>query len=164
MASVLRRVGLLVAILATVGCDHVSKQLATTLLAGRPDRSFLGGIVRLVYAENPGGFLSLGAELPPLMRRLVFTLGTGLAIAGLLVLLWSRAAGGVRALGLALFAAGGMSNWIDRLLWGRVVDFMNVGVGPVRTGIFNVADVAIVLGAGLWLVAEFWPSRTPPAS
>jgi signal peptidase II len=46
-------------------------------------------------------------------------------------------------------AAGGASNLIDRLARGTVTDFMNVGIGPLRTGIFNLADVAITLGAVL---------------
>ena len=56
-------------------------------------------------------------------------------------------------MGLVLFVAGGSSNWIDRVLHGRVVDFLNLGVGPIRTGVFNVADVAIVAGAGLVALA-----------
>ena len=56
--------------------------------------------------------------------------------------------------GLSLFVAGGASNWIDRVIRGSVVDFINVGIGPLRTGIFNVADVAIMLGAGVLLFAE----------
>ena len=66
---------------------------------------------------------------------------------------------GVALLGLALFVAGGASNWIDRLARGFVVDFLNVGVGPVRTGIFNVADVAIMAGAAIMLIAELRAAR-----
>ena len=55
-------------------------------------------------------------------------------------------------IGVALFVAGGASNLVDRIAYGMVIDFMNVGVGPVRTGIFNVADVAIMLGAGILAV------------
>jgi signal peptidase II len=63
-------------------------------------------------------------------------------------------------LGLALFVAGGASNWIDRVARGSVVDFLNVGVGPVRTGVFNVADVAIMLGAGVVVLATVSKRRT----
>jgi hypothetical protein len=74
---------------------------------------------------------------------------------------WDR----LSTLGLALFVAGGASNWIDRVTRGRVVDFLNVGVGPVRTGAFNVADVAIMLGAGVIVIAAFGkkPASSPPA-
>jgi signal peptidase II len=42
---------------------------------------------------------------------------------------------------------------VDRARFdGRVVDFMNLGIGPVRTGVFNVADVAILVGIGLLFV------------
>lgn len=56
---------------------------------------------------------------------------------------------------MALFLGGGVSNLLDRLIHGTVIDFMNVGIGPLRTGIFNVADMAIMLGAGI-IVLETW--------
>ena len=67
---------------------------------------------------------------------------------------------GPSSVGLVLFVAGGASNWIDRVLSGSVVDFLNVGIGPLRTGVFNVADVAIMVGAGL--VAFGAARREPP--
>jgi signal peptidase II len=49
-----------------------------------------------------------------------------------------------------MMVGGGLSNWFDRLVnEGRVVDFMNLGIGSFRTGIFNVADVAIMAGAAV---------------
>ena len=58
-------------------------------------------------------------------------------------------------LGVSLFAAGGASNLLDRVIYGNVIDFMNVGIGSVRTGIFNVADMAIMLGAAIVLWASY---------
>jgi signal peptidase II len=55
-------------------------------------------------------------------------------------------------LGVSLIIGGGFGNLLDRMLHrGAVVDFMNMGVGNLRTGIFNLADVAIVIGAGTLL-------------
>jgi signal peptidase II len=54
-----------------------------------------------------------------------------------------------------MFLAGGISNLVDRIALGRVIDFLNVGIGPFRTGIFNVADVAIMAGIAVLLV-EHW--------
>jgi len=49
--------------------------------------------------------------------------------------------------------AGGIGNLIDRLFHnGLVIDFLNVGIGPIRTGIFNVADMAIMAGFGILLL------------
>ena len=137
---------------ATVGCDRVTKRMATETLAGSPARSLLGDTVRLGYAENTGGFLGLGAGLPPTGRTAVFVVSTA-AMLGLAALaVFRQRVRGVALLGATFFIAGGASNWIDRVLHGHVVDFLNVGVGPVRTGIFNVADVAIMCGLALVLV------------
>ena len=57
---------------------------------------------------------------------------------------WSR----VARCGFVLFLAGGLSNLTDRIAIGSVIDFLNVGIGPLRTGIFNVADVAIMARSG----------------
>jgi signal peptidase II len=143
------RLLLLVAVLGTIGCDRVTKHLATAALTDVPVQSYLADTVRLEYAENTGAFLGLGAEWPAPLRTAVLGVGNGvlllaMAIAAIRVR-WSRAA----LLGLTLFIAGGASNLADRVACGYVVDFMNVGVGRVRTGIFNIADVAILLGAAL---------------
>jgi signal peptidase II len=45
---------------------------------------------------------------------------------------------------------------------GRVIDFLNVGIGGLRTGIFNVADVAIMVGVALFLFAESRASHFTP--
>lgn len=56
--------------------------------------------------------------------------------------------------------SGGASNLFDRATNdGAVVDFLNVGVGPVRTGIFNIADMAILLGALLFFVVSARESK-----
>jgi len=142
------RVALLAVAVATIGCDRLTKHAATAVLAGAPGRSYLADTIRLEYAENTGGFLSLGAQAPHGVRTLLFTIGTGFMLLALV-----RAAVGLRwrgwrLLGVGLVVAGGVSNWVDRIVHGSVVDFINVGIGPLRTGIFNVADVAIMLGAG----------------
>ncbi len=139
----------------TVGCDQVTKQLAIPQLRDEPAQTFLGGFLRLAFAENPGAFLSLGGDLPGPVRFWLLITGVGLLLLGaLLYLVMSRRLGRLHSAALALVVGGGVSNWFDRLVNdGRVVDFMNLGIGSLRTGIFNVADVAIMLGAGLLLLA-----------
>jgi signal peptidase II len=58
--------------------------------------------------------------------------------------------------------AGGASNLLDRLAFGRVIDFINVGLGSVRTGIFNVADMAIMLGAAVVVLGGLQESSSSP--
>ena len=150
--------GLLLA--ATAGCDRVTKHFAVTTLAGMPGQSYLGDTIRLDYYENAGGFLSTGATWRPQTRTLVFQLANGVFLFGTLILAvryqWSRLA----AAGLILFVAGGVSNLIDRVAVGSVIDFLSIGIGSFRTGIFNVADVAIMTGIALLLLERFRSQRS----
>lgn len=153
---------LLVAAMATIGCDRVTKHIATAALAGEPGRSYWAGMVRFEYVENTGGFLSLGASLPPSARTGLFTIGTGfllMVLIGAAVRFHWR---GWLLIGTTLVVAGGVSNWVDRLVRGSVVDFMNVGVGSLRTGVFNVADAAIMVGVAALLCAHGRWREDPP--
>ena len=144
-------VPLLLLVVATIGCDRVTKHVAATALVGSPGLTFLGDTIRLEYAENTGAFLGLGADWHPAVRVALFTIGNGLVLFLVMVLAIRRPWSPASLVGLALLLAGGVSNLIDRALHGSVVDFVNIGIGPLRTGIFNVADVAIVAGVALVL-------------
>jgi signal peptidase II len=159
MTSVWRRVALIVLIVMTVGCDRVSKHFAARELAGEARQSFLGDTVRLEYAENTGAFLSFGDSWPVAARHGVFTIGTGLILLGMVAAAIKFRLSGPALVGLALYFAGGASNLVDRILRGSVIDFMNVGVGPLRTGIFNVADMAILLGVAIFVFTHRQPTE-----
>jgi signal peptidase II len=154
-----RRLVLILLVLATIGCDRVTKHAAVTMLSGEAGHSYWGDTVRLEYVENSGAFLSLGADWPQAVKTTFFTVVTGcmLLIAGGVLI--RRRAVGWSAFGSTLFLAGAASNWIDRVNYGSVVDFLNIGVGHLRTGVFNVADVAIMLGAGIVVLSEFHKDR-----
>ena len=53
----------------------------------------------------------------------------------------------------AIIAGGAIGNAIDRLRFGRVVDFIDFHIGAWHWPAFNVADTAITIGAGLWALA-----------
>jgi signal peptidase II len=143
------RLVLLAVVATTIGCDQVSKHVASTHLMDGARQSYLGDSLRLEYSENTGAFLSLGAGLPWWARTTLFSVGTVVLLIGCVVAALTRRLKGVALFGLWLLFAGGFSNLVDRVVHGRVVDFLNVGIGPVRTGIFNVADMAIMLGVAL---------------
>jgi signal peptidase II len=150
-----------VLVTACVGCDQVSKQLVRGNLALGESRSFAADTFRLTHAENPGAFLSLGASLPEAARVAVFRVGVSLLVFGLLLYaLWAPGLDRWNVAGFALLAASGVGNLIDR--WahdGLVTDFLNLGVGSVRTGIFNVADVVGVLAVLILLAGHFASKR-----
>lgn len=159
------RLVVLIAIVATIGCDRVTKYVAATTFSEAPARSFLLDTLRFQYTENTGAFLGLGADWPLPVRRAVFGVGNMVLLLALSVFAIRGRWPGPALLGVALFVAGGASNLVDRITHGVVVDFMNVGIGPLRTGIFNVADMAIMLGAGILMLEGYRHGRhAPPKS
>ena len=164
MKNVRSAVLLCLLLVATAGCDQVTKQYAITELSGARDQSFLGDTLRLQYHENPGAFLSFGAGWNPKTRVAVFQVANGLFLLAIAIFALRSHWSWLGALGLGLILGGGVSNLIDRVAFGRVVDFLNVGIGPLRTGIFNVADVAIMAGVACLLWEGFRNSYTPSVS
>ena len=141
-------------LLSCVGCDQATKILAKSHLASRLPMEYLNGAVRIQYAENTGAFLSLGANLPEEARFILFVLLVGpILITGLAFAFRSDRTAPAQKMGLILAVGGGMGNLIDRIAHGAVVDFVSLGIGPLRTGIFNLADVAITAGLVLFLAA-----------
>jgi signal peptidase II len=137
-----------------VGCDQFTKALVQRSLEGHAPISLLGGLLRLSYAENEGAFLGLGAGLPAGVR--FWVLGVMVAVAMALVAaraIADHTMGSVHIVGFAMIVGGGVGNLIDRASAGVVRDFINIGVGSIRTGIFNVADLAITIGAVVLLLS-----------
>ena len=133
--------------------DQITKYTAKHYLEGQGVYSFIGDTFRLVYSENTGAFLGLGSSLPEHIRTLIFSVLVAFFLLAFLVyIIKSSSISKNGVIAGALIISGGLSNLIDRLVNnGAVIDFMNMGIGSLRTGIFNVADMAIMLGALLLL-------------
>ena len=153
MKTVKRTAIILFILFSCVGCDQVTKSMARQSLSGIGRISFFNDTFRLQYAENPGAFLSLGARIPENLRFWVFTLLVAAFLVGFSIyLIRSKRIDILQTVALALIVGGGFGNLIDRVFnEGRVVDFLNLGIGALRTGIFNVADIAITFGVA-WLL------------
>lgn len=142
------------ALLICVSCDHAAKHAAGVLLSGREPIALAGDVVRFQLASNPGAFMSMGSGLPEEVRHVLFALLVPVLLATVTIY-FLRAARPSRAerIALGLVVGGGLGNWLDRLLHdGAVRDFVSLGVGPIRTGIFNLADVAVMGGVAVLLL------------
>jgi signal peptidase II len=162
MMRILQRCGLVALVLAgCVGCDQLSKSLAREYLAGTGIHSYLGDVFRLEFALNQGAFLSLGDPLSPAARYDSFTIAvSALVIALLAWALLSGHLGWLQRVALACVGGAGLSNVIDRIRFdGAVTDFLNFGLGPIRTGIFNVADA--ILMVGVIVLLKTWSPKLP---
>jgi signal peptidase II len=134
-------------IVASFACDQATKKLAEAELPPGRRISLLDGAIRLEQVRNSGAFLSMGARLSPAVRRGLFTWGVSALVLAALVYAFHPRTAHVPALGAALVAGGGLGNLWDRVMnGGLVTDFMNLGLGQLRTGIFNVADMVIMAG------------------
>ena len=136
---------------ACVGCDQVAKTVAQTTFA-RESKTLLGGMLHFTYAENPGAFLSLGADLHPELRFWVFVVLAAVALVGALALALIYKADWLQLFAAALMVGGGCGNLIDRINLGVVRDFAQIHLWHVSTGIFNLADAVIMLGCVLLLI------------
>jgi signal peptidase II len=146
----LQRAPLKISIMALVVIlDQITKIWAVETLRGTPAKSYWGDFFRLDYAENSGAFLSFGSSLSAEQRFWIFTVAVSLfLLAPTYYLFKEKYPDWIQPLSLAGIIAGGIGNLIDRITRPNhvVVDFLNVGFGPLRTGIFNIADMAILFG------------------
>ena len=150
-------------ILTCVGCDQTTKKIASHQLSADKTHSYFSDTLRFQFARNPGGFLSLGGNWNHQVRTGIF-IGINTLFMSILfgVLIFRRKLSLKIFVCLAYILAGGIGNLIDRASQnGLVTDFINIGVGPVRTGIFNIADVAIMFGA-IGLVVVFLLTKKQP--
>jgi signal peptidase II len=112
------------------------------------------------FAENDGAFLSLGSTLPDGLRLVLLTIVPGVLLLTVMVyMLRSRTAQTLEIVVFSLISAGGIGNIIDRIMAGKVVDFMHMNYGFAETGIFNVADLYIVIGIILYVFGYLYNLR-----
>jgi signal peptidase II len=156
----------LAVLVVCIGADQFTKGIAKSVLAESPGHSYLADTFRLQYAENAGAFLSLGDSMPSWLRTAVFTYAVAIFLLGLTIYLLFRPPASMTVLtSWTLVCAGGLSNLVDRVLYnGKVVDFLNVGIGGLRTGIFNVADVVLTAGIVMLLLYELRAGTRKPVA
>jgi signal peptidase II len=162
MTAAKKRFLIVTLLLATVGLDRITKLIARDQLESGPSISLFGGIVRLHYVENTGAFLGLGSGFSETTRFWIFTVVVGGFLVGLLLYIFINSRlSPIEVISFSLILGGGSGNLIDRLFYDYVIDFMVVGVGSFRTGVFNVADVAITVGVGLLFWRSFRSHHRP---
>jgi signal peptidase II len=135
----------------TIWSDQHTKSLAANYLINEEQISLQSGIIVFSYVENSAGFLGILSELPGYIQFFLLNICVTLILLYCLYYLFSRRIHTVfRCYVLAVITGGGMSNLLDRIINnGRVIDFLQLEIGPIKTGIFNLADVYILAGSFL---------------
>jgi signal peptidase II len=117
--------------------------------------SIIGGFFGLRTVTNRGSLWGLFSDYPRTL--LGVTLGIFVVLVVLAMLDWGKSRGMQLALGL--FCAGAVGNLADRITYGHVRDFLDVGIGGYRWPTFNVADICICAGAAVFLWTEVRAAR-----
>jgi signal peptidase II len=141
----------LLCLVGVIGCDHATKVTAKAALEGAQPLNLVSGVLDLRYAENRDTAFSALRWLHIAGKEQLLLALASLGFVALLVAWWRRrGAGRIEQAGYALVAAGAIGNIADRATRGYVVDFIHLAHWPI----FNVADVAICVGAGLIALAR----------
>lgn len=140
-------------VILNIGCDQVSKSMAREQITQGERTELLGGHFILLKTENTGAFLSMGQDWHPTLKKVVFWGLPIVVLLGLLgLLLFTNRFNRNMIIGLSFIIGGGLGNLYDRILYGSVTDFMLIDIGIAKTGIFNVADMSIMIGMGIILL------------
>ena len=143
--------------------DRFSKRLVAKEISLHDNIPVIKRVFYITHVENRGAAFGLFNDSPSEWKIALLVLFSVVALVIVSVLLWrSRHTMTATAVGLSLILGGALGNLWDRVLNGRVVDFLLVYIGSYQWPAFNVADSAIVVGAGL-LVFEILFVKAPAA-
>jgi len=158
----MRKLHLLIA-LSVVILDRVAKWAVARNIALHDSIPVIPDFFRITHVENRGAAFGLFADSPSEWKIAVLVLFSVVALVIVSALLWRNShAMSTTGVGLALILGGAIGNLWDRLVSGKVVDFLLFYIGQYQWPAFNVADSAIVIGAGL-LVIEILFTKAPAA-
>lgn len=156
MSKVFRYVLILFLLTANISCDQISKTIIREKMFSHEEINVFSDYFKLIKVENTGAFLSLGNTIPQPFKSLIlsFLPLLFLAIAGVYVFT-KKTLSLSRVIAISFVIGGGVGNIYDRLVHGSVTDFLHIDLGIVRTGIFNMADVSIMVGMVMLLIESF---------
>ncbi len=144
-------------IILNIGCDQISKNVIRNHVDVRSKTELIGEKFIMTNVENAGAFLGMGSELNPTIKLvLLLILPVAVLLLVLHYLLTKKDLDTVTIIGLSFIVGGGIGNLYDRILYGSVTDFFHIDLGGVfKTGIFNMADVSVMVGMGFILLGGF---------
>jgi len=153
-------IGLL--IIFNIMLDQVSKIWVRASVIPNSKTEIIGDYFTLRNVENSGAFLGMGSDLNPMLSAVFLKIIPVLVILYVIFYIFkNKDIDRVSLIGFACIVGGGVSNIFDRFRFGHVTDFFHIDLGGVfKTGIFNVADMSVMLGLGLLIFSSFKKKKT----
>jgi signal peptidase II len=152
----MRRATLGLIALGVIAVDRGSKMVVDGMDLATPYQ-LIGSYLQIIRGENRGGLFGMVQGSAPLLALL----SVGVILA--LIIYHERERlprVSPLTVGVGLLIGGAIGNLIDRVAFGYVLDFIDVGVGSLRFWTFNIADAGISLGIVILLVDTLWRSRS----
>ncbi len=143
------RIILILSLIATnISCDQISKTIVRqTIDTDQKIEVFKENLI-LTKVENRGAAYSLGANLSPVLKIILLQIGPILVLLYLLKQILIKTEYSIATIiGMTCIIGGGISNILDRILYQSVTDFLILDIGIIKTEIFNMADVSIMMGS-----------------
>lgn len=151
---------ILLVLVANIGCDQITKNIVREKVDYYESINLISNYFTLTKVENDGAFLSLGSTLPETIK---FILLSGIPLItlafGVGYMFLRKNISFMSMLALSFAIGGGIGNIYDRIVHGSVTDFLHIDLGFIQTGIFNMADVSLVVGMALFFVQSFFYRR-----
>ncbi|HEY0653211.1 MAG TPA: signal peptidase II [Chryseosolibacter sp.] len=156
MRNILRNTLILILLTANISCDQVSKNIVRERMFPREEINIISDYFKLIMVENTGAFLSVGNNIPEPFKSIILSFVPLLFL--FLAAIYVFANQGLsmsRVIAITFVVGGGFGNIYDRIMLGSVTDFLHIDLGIVKTGIFNMADVSIMVGMVMLLIESF---------
>ena len=149
-----------VIVMINIAADQITKVLARKLIAYNEIIEVIGDYLVLTKVENRGAFLGMGSSLSPSLRVILLLVLPAAVMVGLFIyMLRSKELTKISLWGLSFIVGGGIGNIFDRIVYGSVTDMLFIDLKFAHTGIFNIADVSVMIGTGLILLEQFLPKK-----
>jgi len=132
--------------------DQIVKAVIKRMIPLYHSITVIPGFFDLTHIQNPGGAFGLLSDQSPVVRVIVFVVLASVAV-GVIFYLYCQTDESLPflAAGLAMIMGGAVGNLIDRIRFGRVVDFLDFHIGTLHYPSFNVADSAVSIGITVFL-------------
>ncbi|MDX1471496.1 MAG: signal peptidase II [Flavobacteriaceae bacterium] len=152
-----RNILIILVIIFNIVIDQISKFIVRAEIAYREVIEIIGEKFILTHVSNTGAFLGMGSDLNPTLRIIFLLILPVLVLAYVIYYIFSnKALDRLSLIAFSCIVGGGLSNVMDRILYGKVTDFLHIDLGgAVRTGIFNIADMSVTFGMIVLLYASF---------
>lgn len=145
--------------------DQATKILTKSYMNIHESIEILGSYVRLTFIKNPG--MAFGIRFESILGiqngKIIFTIFS--IIASVVIFIYLLKTKGYKKFvktALAFILGGAIGNLIDRMLFGSVVDFVDVGIGELRWPVFNVADSAVTIGMIILIAVILFEKKPEP--